>query len=354
MEAQQGTQPAPVVSVIVPVYNAEAFLAVCVGSIRAQSFPRWELILVDDGSTDGSPELCDGFAAADGRIRVVHRENGGVGAARNAGLELARGEYVAFADADDVLPQDSLQARLACMEGAGHAEGAEGAQAVDFVIARYGEFSDVINSAGPAVATLAGTSIVGVPLGEMPTSHVRTLNRRDGLLAIIVSGEARYQGYVHNKLFRRSIIRDAGLRFATDIAYNEDRLFCTEYALRCEVTALSNDMVYWYRRHEASIMGALAKMTDDRAARYLSEFVAYDRIMALVEAEFPDFAHYVAADALYRAVNLRRQVPGAAPVLRGALEECIVRYGTRALDAPRGQFGGWMRAKMRLHVALRR
>lgn len=89
------------ISVIVPVYKAEKYLERCVNSILNQTYRDLELILVDDGSPDGSPELCDRFAQQDSRVRVIHKENGGVSTARNAGLEAARGEYIAFVDSDD-------------------------------------------------------------------------------------------------------------------------------------------------------------------------------------------------------------------------------------------------------------
>ena len=91
----------PEISVICPVYNAEKHLARAVKSVLAQTFGDFELILVDDGSTDGSGELCDEFAAEDKRVRVIHKANGGTSSARNAGLSAARGEYVTFVDNDD-------------------------------------------------------------------------------------------------------------------------------------------------------------------------------------------------------------------------------------------------------------
>ncbi len=93
----------PEVSIIVPVYNAERFLGECVESVLDQSYADWELLLVDDGSTDGSSVVCRYYAEADGRIKTVTQENGGVSSARNVGLDMARGNYVFFLDADDEL-----------------------------------------------------------------------------------------------------------------------------------------------------------------------------------------------------------------------------------------------------------
>lgn len=91
----------PKISCIVPVYNVEKYLRRCVDSILAQTFTDFELILVDDGSPDGCPAICDEYAEKDSRVRVIHQENKGVSAARNAGLDMARGEYVCFVDGDD-------------------------------------------------------------------------------------------------------------------------------------------------------------------------------------------------------------------------------------------------------------
>ncbi|MBQ7146610.1 MAG: glycosyltransferase family 2 protein [Lachnospiraceae bacterium] len=89
------------ISLIVPVYNTRSYLETCVGSVKAQTFQDWELVLVDDGSTDGSGALCDSLAAEDARIRALHFDNGGVSRARNRGMESARGEAIVFLDSDD-------------------------------------------------------------------------------------------------------------------------------------------------------------------------------------------------------------------------------------------------------------
>ena len=96
------------ISVIVPVYRVEAYLGECIDSILAQTYQDFELILVDDGSPDNCGVICDEYAAKDSRIRVVHQQNGGLSAARNAGLDIARGEYVTFVDSDDKIPKNYL------------------------------------------------------------------------------------------------------------------------------------------------------------------------------------------------------------------------------------------------------
>lgn len=99
-----------VVSVIVPVYNVEQYLPQCVESILAQTYQRLEIILVDDGSTDGSGRLCDALAQRDERVRVIHKPNGGLSDARNAGTEACNGEFIFYLDSDDYLEQDAIMA----------------------------------------------------------------------------------------------------------------------------------------------------------------------------------------------------------------------------------------------------
>jgi len=93
------------ISVIIPVYNAEKYLQPCVDSVLMQTYKDFELILVDDGSRDGSGAMCDNIASQDSRVHVVHQKNAGAGAARNAGLSKAQGEYIVFVDSDDMIRQ---------------------------------------------------------------------------------------------------------------------------------------------------------------------------------------------------------------------------------------------------------
>lgn len=98
----------PKISIIVPVYNVEKYLRKCIDSILNQTFKDFELILIDDGSTDESGKICDEYNLKDNRIKVIHKENGGLSSARNAGLDIAQGEYIGFVDSDDWIESDQI------------------------------------------------------------------------------------------------------------------------------------------------------------------------------------------------------------------------------------------------------
>ena len=103
------TKSLPLISVIIPVYNVQDYLARCLDSILAQTYQNLEIILVNDGSKDNSGAICDEYAARDDRVQVIHKENGGLSTARNAGLDLAAGEYLSFIDSDDWIASDAYE-----------------------------------------------------------------------------------------------------------------------------------------------------------------------------------------------------------------------------------------------------
>ena len=104
------------ISVIVPIYKVEAYLRQCVDSILAQTYTDLDIVLVDDGSTDNCPAICDAYARKDARVQVVHKPNGGLMSARQAGLRVAKGEYVGFVDGDDWIEPDMYEKMMALME----------------------------------------------------------------------------------------------------------------------------------------------------------------------------------------------------------------------------------------------
>ncbi|MCB4234496.1 glycosyltransferase family 2 protein [Kaistella anthropi] len=128
------------ISVIVPVYNVEKYLSGCLQSICSQTYDNIEILLIDDGSTDSSWEICNRFAAADSRIIILQKENGGQSSARNLGLDMATGDYIAFIDSDDAISADVLEKAMSQFEKYPHVE------AVQFpVFMEYGTAGQYLN-----------------------------------------------------------------------------------------------------------------------------------------------------------------------------------------------------------------
>lgn len=219
------------ISVIVPVYNVEKYLNRCVDSILAQTFTDFELILVDDGSPDRCGKICDEYAAKDGRIKVVHQKNAGVSAARNAGLQIAKGDYVTFVDSDDYCGKDFLQ-----------------------------ELVDVSKSTG-ADWVQSGYKICN-DCGEMKS----VCQRKVGLWSI-KSEEDRICFLTHNivyhslgwevwtALFRTEIIKTNRIQFCeTCENFAEDLGFTLGYILCCNKVVSIEACNYCYVQHEGSMM----------------------------------------------------------------------------------------------------
>lgn len=219
------------ISVIVPVYAVEEYLPKCIDSILDQSYRDFELILVDDGSPDRCGEICDEYAGKDPRVKVIHKENGGVSAARNTGLDAATGEYIAFCDSDDYWHPDFLQRMLA------EARRTE----ADLVACNYiyvDEQGEMLNE-----------------LNLVPeTVRVSDLEQRiDNLVRDIMSGQKSCA--VWNRLFKARIIRENSIRFCTECEnYAEDLGFITLFSCYAAVFTYISDKLYYYVNRCGSMM----------------------------------------------------------------------------------------------------
>ncbi len=216
--------PDPPVSVVVPVYNSSETLARCIKSIQQQSYRNFEVVAVDDGSHDNSLELLRSFAREDPRIKVFHKENGGVSSARNFALERAQGEWIAFADSDDWLAPDALRLLVDAAK-----DGADMAIA-DFYRVRSGRY----NTKNQGSRGL-------IPFREF----IRRMTNQPANF---------YYGSLWNKLFKRNIIQDAGLRFRTDIDYGEDHMLILEYLKHVENVGVVDRPVYYYLDRPGSLL----------------------------------------------------------------------------------------------------
>ena len=218
----------PAISVIVPVYQAEKLLPQCVDSVLAQTFSDWELLLIDDGSRDGSPALCDGYAARDPRVRVFHKPNGGVSTARNRGLEQAAGQYIAFLDADDAFEPAALETLWYLREKAG------------------------ADSAGCAHFNLSPSGEERVePL--LPAGIYEATGIREKILWPLTGDRLRppmFNGFIWRFLFDAAILRDNAITF--EGAYLEDELFLIEYFSNAQRLAVTDKPLYRYLENPAS------------------------------------------------------------------------------------------------------
>lgn len=221
----------PTVSIIVPVYNAEKYLGWCINSILKQSFRDIEVILADDGSTDGSLEICRRYAALDSRVRVLALENNGVSAARNAGMQAARGEFIQFVDSDDVVSPDFTGKLL------------ETLRFCDADIAICG--IQVVEQQGENGAYKSTHQFSCRPLGHFCVM-VRPLFIQN--MARLFWETCCMEGPC-NRIYRTSIIRENGLEFPLDMSYGEDCMFNIEYYSHCRCAALLSQPLYYYLWH---------------------------------------------------------------------------------------------------------
>ncbi|MBQ5832817.1 MAG: glycosyltransferase family 2 protein [Selenomonadales bacterium] len=214
------------VSVIVPVYNAERFLPKAIESVLSQTYTDWELILVDDGSTDGSLGICETYANRDRRIKVFSQENHGVSSARNLGLGYARGAYVTFMDSDDELDAGAFEA---CAERVGKT----GADMVVFSI-------DFIAS--------NGAKEVRLPALEDKEYTV------DSFLRTYIQKKVMYVYSNANKWYKRSLLDTHGIRFDEAVRFGEDRLFNYEVLRVADrISTLSPRFYRYYLRNNGSL-----------------------------------------------------------------------------------------------------
>lgn len=207
----------PYISIIVPIYKVEDYLHECIESIISQE-GNFELILVNDGSPDKCPTICDEYAQKDNRIRVIHKPNGGVSSARNAGLDIAKGEWIWFIDGDDYIEQNSIQAII---------------KAID-----ENPTSDLIQ--------MGMKYLYGYKLSENIVENVFGL-KKDSFLKKYISF------YNHRILFEREIIEEHNLRFSKGLKVSEDQEFQLKYMMLCKCPVQISLSPYIYRQREGSV-----------------------------------------------------------------------------------------------------
>lgn len=265
----------PLLSIIVPVYDVERYLPKCMDSILAQTFTDFELILVDDGSPDNCPALCDAAAAKDARIRVIHQKNGGLSAARNAGLDAARGAWIGFVDSDDYIAPEMYEALYQAVQSTG----------ADLALCDYAEVDEA-----------------GAPCQSM---HIR-LEKKDftGRDLLKNATDSTIQP-AWNKLYRRDIF--AQLRYPEG-KLNEDLFLIPEICLNTQKAVVVPKALYYYVQRGGSIMSGNKTLRHFDAAEAARQY--WD---CLVENAAYDALANAAKFTMGSVSRVYRQLP---PVLR--------------------------------------
>ena len=213
----------PLISVIVPIYKVEEYLNRCVESLVNQTYKNLEIILVDDGSPDNCPEMCDRWAKQDKRIRVIHKTNGGLSDARNAGMRIATGEYIAFVDSDDLVSYSFLEDLLYTSQSTN----------AELSACEVESFSDEAE----------------IQLTCDNDKQITVFNAEQALSQLI-RGRG-FRAVAWNKLYRASLLTDEHFEFGK---LHEDEFFTYRIIDKCKTLSFVDKPLYKYRQREGSIM----------------------------------------------------------------------------------------------------
>ncbi len=211
----------PLISVIVPVYGVEEYLPACIDSIIAQTYENLEIILVDDGSPDNCGKICDAYAEKDSRIKVIHKENGGVSSARNAGLDIASGEYIGFVDSDDTANTNMFESLYAELE-----------------------------KNGADVSVCGHTRIERGEKSHDEQTKTLSFSPEEAIKNILIG--KYFCGQLWNKLFKFELLKK--VRFDESLYVYEDMLFSVEAILKSKKICYSNEPLYNYFIRETSAL----------------------------------------------------------------------------------------------------
>lgn len=228
-EIEHGVSAPPTISVIIPVYNTEQYLHRCIDSVLAQTYQDFELLLIDDGSKDSSGTICDEYAAKDARVRVFHKENGGVSSTRNLGLDHARGEWVTFVDSDDWVSKDYLDDLIR------HSD--SDLVIADFTVEGEGQWNE------------------NLPVGKWQGKDLNRIIEGSIGIARITAPWC--------KLLKKSLIGQ--IRFYTELTTQEDSLFMFRYLCAVHVVWITSDKGYHYNR---KTIGSLSKSLEGNHVQF--------------------------------------------------------------------------------------
>lgn len=271
----------PAVSVIVPVYKAEKYLADCIDSILSQVYEDFELILVDDGSPDGCGKICDDYAKQDSRITVIHKQNGGVSSARNAGIKEAKGKYICFVDSDDRLLPEFLKECIKTLESF----------KTNIAVCAYSQEIHGLNK--------------DIAYSKEPTV---LLDRDKSIMELL---EKVLIAAPWGKLYRADIIKENNITFPLELSCGEDLIFNFRYCDFAKEIAMINKPLYFYNtENEASLMNVYREDLISLKKTIIKELTFYIEkwnVDKQQKIKFDNYVYYSYESVLFNTFSKRNK-----------------------------------------------
>lgn len=274
------------ISVVIPIYNVAQYLSQCIDSVLSQSYPELEIILVNDGSTDDCPRICDEYKEKDARVRVIHQKNGGLSDARNSGMKIAEGEWIYFADSDDWLERNALL-KLHQFALINHCDVVQGGL--------YYVYSDHLLFRKASKKE------------QMKT----LLTRYEAMRELIIND--RVKNFAWGKLYKATLIKDL---FFPVGKYFEDSFWQHLVIDRVTQYGIIDEPLYFYRQRGDSISGTSSNRLNDllEGNRARVDFIheRYPELFPLMKRKYDDLCSQInpPQDVIYRCKRLMRRLVG--------------------------------------------
>lgn len=297
------------ISVIVPVYNVKSFIKECIDSIACQTYRNLEIILIDDGSTDDSGDICDGYALKDIRIKVIHKKNGGLSDARNAGIEIATGDYIAFIDSDDYIYPEYFE----------------------YLYELISKNNADMSSCQPILVDESG-NIMSTPLVEKD-QHINTISGRENCMAeYVISNKINTTAW--GNLYKTNLFKESGIRYPVG-KYHEDVYTTYRIIDLCEKIVVGNRQLYAYRQRGGSIINS------GFSEKHLDGIYGSIQRFEFISSKYPRLKRVASAGLVYSAnMCLLRIAHSNAPIkkYRNLLKPIFRKYSYNFIRTPNVSF----------------
>lgn len=253
----------PIISVVIPVYNVEDYLSICIDSILNQTYKNLDIIIVDDGATDSCPQICDNYATVDGRVKVIHQNNAGLSAARNSGIDIAVGQYITFVDSDDVIAEDMIEYLYRLLTDYN----------VDMSLCQFSFIDEKGNHASH----------------DKPVKDVVIGDNSEKCLESLMTDQ-RLDTVAWSKLYKTSMFND--VRYPVG-KYHEDAFTTYKIVSKCNRIAVGGERKYFYRVRSQSITSSGFSL------KHLDSIDGKLEFNSFIEDNYPQLGCYTHGEIIY-------------------------------------------------------